>query len=114
MTAHDGTAPGRQRFVSGNSHLDQLLADPQLAADVAAAQADAEEMDRAGAYYWIWDADRRRAADVANEASGGGRHARKESTIRRRPGRGRRIRRAGPRPVQPRRSWPTLRNGPAS
>lgn len=52
MTAHDGTAPGRQRFVSGNSHLDQLLADPQLAADVAAAQADAEEMDRAGAYYW--------------------------------------------------------------
>jgi DNA-binding transcriptional regulator YiaG len=31
---------------SGNSRLDQLLADPELAADVSDAHADAEEMDR--------------------------------------------------------------------
>jgi DNA-binding transcriptional regulator YiaG len=46
MTDHDGPAPGRRRFVSGNSRLDQLLADPELAADVSAAHADAEEIDR--------------------------------------------------------------------
>jgi DNA-binding XRE family transcriptional regulator len=33
-------------FVRGNEHLDRLLSDPQLAADVARAHADAEEMDR--------------------------------------------------------------------
>ena len=30
----------------GNEHLDRLLADPQIAADVAQAHAEAEEMDR--------------------------------------------------------------------
>jgi DNA-binding transcriptional regulator YiaG len=33
-------------FVRGNDHLDRLLADPQIAADVAQAHAEAEEMDR--------------------------------------------------------------------
>ncbi|WP_242606763.1 helix-turn-helix transcriptional regulator [Protofrankia symbiont of Coriaria ruscifolia] len=33
-------------FVRGNDHLDRLLSDPQLAADVAEAHAAAEEMDR--------------------------------------------------------------------
>ncbi len=33
-------------FVRGNEHLDRLLSDPQLAADVARAHADAEEMNR--------------------------------------------------------------------
>jgi len=33
-------------FVRGNDHLDRQLADPQIAADVAEAQAEAEEMDR--------------------------------------------------------------------
>jgi hypothetical protein len=33
-------------FVRGNDHLDRLLADPQLAADVADAHQAAEEMDR--------------------------------------------------------------------
>jgi len=32
--------------VRGNEHLDRLLADPQIAADVAQAHAEAEEMDR--------------------------------------------------------------------
>jgi DNA-binding XRE family transcriptional regulator len=31
---------------AGNEHLDRLLADPQIAADVAQAHAEAEEMDR--------------------------------------------------------------------
>ena len=39
-------APGQPGFVLGNERLDQLLAEPQLAADVAAAHSDAEEMDR--------------------------------------------------------------------
>jgi hypothetical protein len=39
-------APGQPGFGHGNERLDQLLAGPQLAADVAAAHADAEEMDR--------------------------------------------------------------------
>jgi hypothetical protein len=46
VTDHDDTAPDQKRFVRGNERLDQLLSDPDLAADVAAAQADAEEMDR--------------------------------------------------------------------
>ncbi|WP_327109337.1 helix-turn-helix domain-containing protein [Nonomuraea glycinis] len=33
-------------FVRGNEHLDRLLADPDLAADVAVAHKAAEEMDR--------------------------------------------------------------------
>lgn len=46
MTDDQPAAPGRPGFVRGNERLDQLLADPQLSADVAAAHADAEEMDR--------------------------------------------------------------------
>jgi hypothetical protein len=46
MTDGQPTTPGQARFVHGNQRLDQLLADPQLAADVADAQVDAEEMDR--------------------------------------------------------------------
>ncbi|WP_327587564.1 XRE family transcriptional regulator [Nonomuraea sp. NBC_00507] len=34
-------------FVRGNEHLDRLLADPELAGDVALAHEAAEEMDRA-------------------------------------------------------------------
>lgn len=34
-------------FVRGNEHLDRLLTDPELAADVALAHEAAEEMDRA-------------------------------------------------------------------
>jgi hypothetical protein len=41
MTDPDST------FVRGNEHLDRLLADPELAADVAQAHEAAEEMDRA-------------------------------------------------------------------
>ena len=43
MTDDQPVAPGQPGFVRGNERLDQLLADPQLAADVAA-HADAEEM----------------------------------------------------------------------
>ena len=46
MTDDQPAAAGQPGFVRGNERLDQLLADPQLAADVAAAHADAEEMDR--------------------------------------------------------------------
>ena len=46
MTDDQPAAPGQPGFVRGNERSDQLLADPQLAADVAAAHADAEEMDR--------------------------------------------------------------------
>jgi transcriptional regulator with XRE-family HTH domain len=49
MTDNQPAAPGQPGFVRGNERLDQLLADPQLAADVAAANADAEEMDRVNA-----------------------------------------------------------------
>jgi DNA-binding transcriptional regulator YiaG len=49
MTDDQPAAPGQPGFVRGNERLDQLLADPQLAADVAAAHADAEEMDRVNA-----------------------------------------------------------------
>jgi len=44
MTDDQPAATGQPGFVRGNERLDQLLADPQLAADVAAAQADAEQM----------------------------------------------------------------------
>ena len=43
----DDTPPQHPRFVRGNDHVDRLLSDPQLAADVAQANAEAEEMDRA-------------------------------------------------------------------
>jgi hypothetical protein len=39
-------APGRPGFVRGNDRLDELLADPRLADDVARVHANAEEMDR--------------------------------------------------------------------
>ena len=39
--------PQPSRFVRGNDHLDRLLSDPQLAADVAQAGAEADDMDRA-------------------------------------------------------------------
>jgi DNA-binding transcriptional regulator YiaG len=42
----DDAAPQAPRFVRGNDHLDRLMSDPQLAADVAQAHAEAEEMDR--------------------------------------------------------------------
>ena len=45
MTDDQPAAPGQPGFVRGNERLGQLLADPQLAAGVAA-HADAEEMDR--------------------------------------------------------------------
>lgn len=38
--------PQPPTFVRGNDHLDRLLSDPQIAADVAQAHAEAEEMDR--------------------------------------------------------------------
>jgi len=44
MTA-DGT-PGQPMFVRGNDHLDRLLSDPGLAADVAEAHEAAQEVDR--------------------------------------------------------------------
>lgn len=43
----DDTAAQPPRFVRGNDHLDRLLSDPQLAADVAEARAEADDMDRA-------------------------------------------------------------------
>ncbi|HLK77124.1 MAG TPA: hypothetical protein VKU77_26170 [Streptosporangiaceae bacterium] len=46
MTDDQPAAPDQPGFVCGNERLDQLLADSQLAADVAAAHADAVEMDR--------------------------------------------------------------------
>jgi DNA-binding transcriptional regulator YiaG len=44
MTDDQPAATVQQGFVRGNERLDQLLADPQLAADVA--HTDAEEMNR--------------------------------------------------------------------
>jgi DNA-binding transcriptional regulator YiaG len=47
MSDHE-PAPVQRGFVRGNARIDQLLSDPQLAAEVAEAHADAdaEEMDR--------------------------------------------------------------------
>jgi DNA-binding transcriptional regulator YiaG len=42
----EDATPQPAAFVRGNDHLDRLLADPQIAADVAQAHAEAEEMDR--------------------------------------------------------------------
>ncbi len=46
MIEHESGTPGQADFVRSNARLDELLADPLIAADVAAAHADAEEMDR--------------------------------------------------------------------
>jgi DNA-binding transcriptional regulator YiaG len=46
MSDHQSPASDQPAFVRGNTRVDQLLSDPQLAADVAAAHAGAEEMDR--------------------------------------------------------------------
>jgi DNA-binding transcriptional regulator YiaG len=46
MSTREPAAPGQPGFVRGNARIDRLLADPQLAADVASAHADADEMDR--------------------------------------------------------------------
>jgi DNA-binding XRE family transcriptional regulator len=43
----EDTTPKQPVFVRGNDQLDRLLSDPLIASDVAAAHADAEEMDRA-------------------------------------------------------------------
>jgi len=42
----EDATPQPPTFVRGNDHLDRLLSDPQIAADVAQAHAEAEEMDR--------------------------------------------------------------------
>jgi hypothetical protein len=42
----EDATPQPATFVRGNERLDGLLADPQIAADVAQAHAEAEEMDR--------------------------------------------------------------------
>ena len=42
----EDATPQPPMFVRGNDHLDRLLSDPQVAADVAEANAAAEEMDR--------------------------------------------------------------------
>jgi hypothetical protein len=42
----EDATPQSATFVRGNEHRDRLLADPQVAADVAQAHAEAEEMDR--------------------------------------------------------------------
>ena len=42
----DDTARQEPVFERGNEHLDQLLSDPEIAASVARASAEAEEMDR--------------------------------------------------------------------
>jgi len=42
----EDATPQPPMFVHGNDHLDRLLSDPQVAADVAEASAAAEEMDR--------------------------------------------------------------------
>ncbi len=42
----ENTTPRPPAFERGNEHLDRLLSDPQISADVAQAHAEAEEMDR--------------------------------------------------------------------
>lgn len=46
MTDNAAQEQAEPVFVRGNEHLDRLLSDPQIAADVADAQAQADEMDR--------------------------------------------------------------------
>ena len=46
MTENTAQPQTEPVFVRGNEHLDRLLSDPQIAADVADAQAEADEMDR--------------------------------------------------------------------
>jgi len=41
------TGPDDKTFVRGNDHLDRLLSDPEIAAEVVEAHTAAEEMDRA-------------------------------------------------------------------
>jgi DNA-binding XRE family transcriptional regulator len=43
---NENTTPRPPAFERGNEHLDRLLSDPQISADVAQAHAEAEEMDR--------------------------------------------------------------------
>lgn len=45
----DDAVPPQPLFERGDEHLDRLLSDPQIAEDVAQAQAEAEEMDRVNA-----------------------------------------------------------------
>src|ERR1035437_3026006 len=45
MSDHE-RAPAQLDFVRGNARIDRLLADPQLATEIAEAHAGAEEMDR--------------------------------------------------------------------
>jgi len=46
MTDNSAQQQTEPVFVRGNEHLNRLLSDPQIAADVAEAQAEADEMDR--------------------------------------------------------------------
>jgi hypothetical protein len=46
MTENTAEPKTEPVFVRGNEHLDRLLSDPQIATDVADAQAAADEMDR--------------------------------------------------------------------
>jgi hypothetical protein len=46
MTDNAAQEQAETAFVRDNEHLDRLLSDPQIAADVADAQAQADEMDR--------------------------------------------------------------------
>jgi DNA-binding XRE family transcriptional regulator len=43
---NENTPPSPPAFERGNEHLDRLLSDSQISADVAQAHAEAEEMDR--------------------------------------------------------------------
>lgn len=43
----ENTKPQRPAFERGNEHLDRLLSDERISADVRHAHAEAEEMDRA-------------------------------------------------------------------
>src|ERR1700689_393670 len=43
---NENATPQPAAFERGNEHLDRLLSDPQISADVAPAHVEAEEMDR--------------------------------------------------------------------
>ena len=49
MTEHDATPSTPPTFVRGNDIIDRLAADPLIADDIAAADAQVEEMDRISA-----------------------------------------------------------------